>query len=98
MKKKQLILTVALTLSLTIIILFPSCQKKYCWKCAMTTYTRTSPAGSINTGYTSDTTVNHFSVCDQTASGIKAYEKSTSSIQTQGNIIVSTVSTTTCNQ
>ncbi len=79
-------------------ILCSACQKKYCWKCAIITYTRTAPSGTIYTGYTNDTTKHSFSVCDKTAAEIKAYEVNTSSILTESNIIVNTSTTTTCNQ
>jgi hypothetical protein len=75
-----------------------ACQKKYCWTCSTVTYTRTAPSGSIFTGYTNDTTTNNFTECDKTASQIAVFDKTTSSDLTEGNIIVNTITTTTCNQ
>ncbi|TWI96836.1 hypothetical protein JN11_03949 [Mucilaginibacter frigoritolerans] len=92
MKKNLSVMCAAL------VVLSSACQKKYCWKCATITYTRTAPSGSVFTGYTNDTTKHTFSVCDKTPSEIKAYEVNTSSILTESNIIVNTVTTTTCNQ
>jgi hypothetical protein len=87
-----------LGLLIALMVLCTACQKKYCWKCATVTYTRDAPSGGIFTGYTSDTTTNTFSVCDRTANGIKAYEKTSFSDLTEGNLIVNTTTTTTCNQ
>jgi len=79
-------------------VLLCACQKQYCWKCTTITYTSTAPSGSVYTGYTNDTTKHPFSVCDKTASEIKAYEINTSSILTESNIIVNTSTKTICNQ
>ncbi|WP_259068734.1 hypothetical protein HDF24_07455 [Mucilaginibacter sp. X4EP1] len=79
-------------------VLLCACQKKYCWKCTTITYTSTAPSGSVFTGYTNDTTKHPFSVCDKTATEIKAYEVNASSVLTEGNIIVNTSTTTTCNK
>jgi hypothetical protein len=77
--------------------LLTACQKKYCWKCATTTYMRSAPAGALFTGYTNDTTIHKFSEFDKTVAEIQAYEKTIFSDLTQGKVIVNTISTTTCN-
>jgi len=87
-----------IVLCATALVLLAACQKKYCWQCNTITYTSTAPSGSVFTGYTNDTTTHAFSVCDKTASEIKAYEVNRSSVLTESNIIVNTIVKTTCNQ
>jgi len=89
---KKVLPTVLLLLSLS------SCQKKYCWKCITQTIIESSPAGTVNTGFHRDTTSTNSSVCDKTAGQIKDYEKTDATIRQQGNVFVSTTTSTTCDK
>jgi hypothetical protein len=65
---------------LIITLISASCQKKYCWKCTISSQAN-GGAGSSKTTTT---------VCDKTESEIRDYEKSATMTTTSGSVTVFT--------
>ncbi len=65
---------------LRITLISTSCQKKYCWKCTI--------SSQANGGLSSSTTTT--TVCDKTESEIRDYEKAATMITSSSGITVNT--------
>lgn len=63
-----------------ITLISTSCQKKYCWKCTI--------SSQANGGLSSSTTTT--TVCDKTESEIRDYEKAATMITSSSGITVNT--------
>lgn len=73
-----------LILPLITILIFTSCETKYCWKCTVSSQTTTG-------GYSSQTIT---TICDKTQSEAEDFEKAGTSQTTSNGITV--VTTTDC--
>ena len=76
----------------SVIALFSSCKKKYCWKCVI--------AVTTQTGTTEKKVLGHADFCDKTVDEIRGFERGATSItyKGSGNNQTKTTSVATCSQ